>query len=238
MTNNINYLMYLLLLPENYYLMLYGRTLVSSKQNIKIKPEILNFEVRSINSNKGGNTGKITVELLGSKFNAFMKVKLVKGSDTIFAEALQLVNITKVFVRFNLKDAVPGFYNVIVEHLCEGTIVIPNGFEIKNGTPNFLSLNPIAPNNVRAGRVISYTVEYANLGNTDIIAPSIDIKSYAGAPISIDAAGLASNKTLLHIPLQISGEPNNILRPGVTGSIIIYSRAITGLGFTISVSNQ
>jgi len=226
------------LFKGNYYMMLYGRTLVSNKQNIKIKPEILNFEVRSINSNKGGNTGKITVALSGSKFNAYMIVKLVKGSDTIYAEALQFVNITKVYVRFNLKDAIPGLYNVIVEHLCEGTIVIPDGFEVKNGTPNYLSVNAIAPNNVRNGRIASFTVEYANLGNTDIVAPSIDIKSYAGSPISLDAAGLASNRMLLHIPLQIPGEPNNILRPGITGSIVIYTRTVAGLGFTISVSNQ
>ncbi|MFZ4411773.1 MAG: CARDB domain-containing protein [Bacteroidales bacterium] len=225
------------LFKGNYYMLLYGRTLVSPQQKIKITPEILNFEVRSINSNKGGNSGKITVALLGSKFNAFMKIRLQRGNDTIHAESLQLVNITKAFVKFNLINAVPGFYNVIVEHLCEGTIVIPNGFEVKNGTPNYLSVNAIAPNNVRAGRVISYTVEYANLGNTDIIAPSIDIKSYAGAPISVDAAGLSNNATTLHIPLQILGEPNNILRPGITGSIVIYSRALTGLGFTISVSN-
>ena len=226
------------LFKGNYYMLLYGRTLVSNKQNINIKPEILNFEVRSINANKGGNTGKITVALLGSKFNAFMKVKLVKGNDTIYAESLQLVDITKVFVLFNLKDAAPGFYDVIVEHLCEGIITIPNGFEVKSGTPNYLSINAIAPNNVRNGRVASFTVEYANLGNTDIVSPSIDIKSYAGSPISVDAAGLANNATFLHIPLQIPGEPNNILRPGITGSIVIYTKTVAGLGFTISVSNQ
>ncbi len=226
------------LFKGNYYLMLYGRTVVANKQNITIKPEILNFEVRSINANKGGNSGKITVALLGSKFNAFMKIKLVKGNDTIHAEALQFINFTKVFVRFDLKDAVPGIYNVIVEHLCEGTIVIPNGFEVKNGAPNFLSVNAIAPNNVRNGRIASFTIEYANLGNTDIVAPSINIKSYAGSPISLDAAGLANNSMQLNIPLQIQGEPNNILRPGVTGSIVIYTRTVAGLGFTISVSNQ
>jgi len=226
------------LFKGNYYLMLYGRTSISTRQNINIKPEILNFEVRSINSNKGGNTGKITVVLLGSKFNSYMKIRLVKGNDTIHAEELQFVDITKVFVRFDLKDATPGFYDVIVEHLCEGIITIQNGFEIKNGTPNYLSVNAIAPNNVRNGRVASFTVEYANLGNTDIVAPSIDIKSYAGSPISIDAAGLSNNATFLHIPLQIQGEPNNILRPGVTGSIVIYTRTVAGLGFTISVSNQ
>ncbi len=226
------------LFKGNYYMMLYGRTLISNQQNINIKSEILNFEIRSINANKGGNTGKITVALLGSKFNSFMIVKLVKGSDTIYAEALQFIDITKVYVRFDLRDAVPGFYDVIVEHLCEGTIEISNGFEVKSGTPNYLSLNAIAPNNVRNGRVASFTVEYANLGNTDIVAPSIDIISHAGSPISIDAAGLANNATTLQIPLQIQGEPNNILRPGVVGSVVIYTRTIAGLGFTISVSDQ
>jgi hypothetical protein len=167
-----------------------------------------------------------------------MKIKLVKGLDTIYADNIQFVNITKVFVRFNLKNAIPGLYNVVVEHLCEGTIVVPNGFEVKNGAPNYLSVNAVAPNNVRPGRVATFTVEYANLGNTDIIAPSIDIKSYAGSPISIDAAGLSANTSVLHVPLQIQGEPNNILRPGITGSVVIYTKTVAGLGFTISVANQ
>lgn len=226
------------LFKGNYYMLLFGRTPVSTKQNINIKPEILKFDVRSINANKGGNTGKITVALLGAKFNEYMKVRLIKGTDTIHAESLQFVDITKVFVRFNLKDAMPGLYDVVVEHLCEGIKEIPNGFEVKNGTPNYLSVNAIAPNNVRTGRITSFTVEYANLGNTDIVAPSIDIKSYTISPISLSAAGLAYNNTFLHIPLQIPGEPDNILRPGITGSIVIYTKTTAGLGFTISVSNQ
>ena len=226
------------LLKGNYYLMLYGRTLVSNKQEIKIKPEILQFDVRSINSNKGGNTGKITVALSGSKFNSFMKVRLAKGNDTIYADTLIYVDLTKVFVRFNLKDANPGLYNVIVEHLCEGTIEIANGFEIKNGSPNFLSVNAVAPNNVRKDRNASFTIEYANLGNTDIIAPAIDIISYSGSPIALSTSNLSINSTHLHIPLQIAGEPSNILRPGVTGSIVIYTRTSGGLGFTINVTNQ
>ncbi len=222
----------------NYYLMLYGRTLVGNTQEIKIKPEILEFDVRSINADKGGNTGKITVALSGSKFNAFMKVRLAKGNDTIHADTLFFVDLTKVYVRFNLKDALPGMYNVIVEHLCEGTIEIANGFEVKTGAPNFLSINAVAPANVRSNRIVSFTLEYANLGNTDIVAPAIDIISYSGSPIALNTSSLAVNTTQLHIPLQIPGEPNNILRPGITGSIVIYTQTSAGLGFTITVSNQ
>ena len=172
----------------NYYLMLYGRTLVGNTQEIKIKPEILEFDVRSINADKGGNTGKITVALSGSKFNAFMKVRLAKGNDTIHADTLFFVDLTKVYVRFNLKDALPGMYNVIVEHLCEGTIEIANGFEVKTGAPNFLSINAVAPANVRSNRIVSFTLEYANLGNTDIVAPAIDIISYSGSPIALNTS--------------------------------------------------
>ncbi len=226
------------LFKGNYYMMLYGRTLVSNKQEIKIKPEILSFEVRSINANKGGNSGKITVQISGSKFNAYMKISLVKGSDTIYAEQLTFVDLTKVYARFNLKDAAVGFYNVLVEHLCEGIIEIPNGFEVKNGAPNYLSVNAVAPNNVRANRITSFTVEYANLGNTDILAPAIDILSYTGSPIALNTSELNNNNTMLHIPLQINGEPDNILRPGVTGSLVIYTKTSAGLGFTITVANQ
>lgn len=218
-----------------YYLLLYGKTSVSSLQTITLKPQILDFEVRSIQANYGGNTGITTVLLTGSKFTPYMKVSLIKGNDTIRADTLIFINFTKAYVRFNLKDKTVGMYKMQVHHFCEGTLEIPNAFEVKSGTPNYLSINVVHPANARANKVTSFTIEYANLGNTDLIAPSIDIVSQAGAPIALDASGLSSNSTQLHIPLQIPGEPYNVLRPGVTGSIIIYTRTTAGLGFTISI---
>ena len=113
-----------------------------------------------------------TVLLTGSKFTPYMKVSIIRGNDTITADTLIFINFTKVYVRFNLKDKTVGMYKMHVHHFCEGTLEIPNAFEVKSGTPNYLSINVVHPANARANKVTSFTIEYANLGNTDLIAPS------------------------------------------------------------------
>ena len=66
-----------------YYLMAYGTTThIDStgqfvrEQTIDLKAEIIPFEIREINSNKGGNTGNVTIELKGAKFSPDMEVSL------------------------------------------------------------------------------------------------------------------------------------------------------------------
>ena len=67
--------------------------------------------------------------------------------------------------------------------------------------------------------------------------PTIIVDSHTGAPIALDADDLGLGLTQIVIPLQVAGEPNNILRPGVTGSVVIYTFTSAGIGITIGSPN-
>ncbi|MCD4736097.1 MAG: hypothetical protein K8R53_08650 [Bacteroidales bacterium] len=49
----------------NYYLLLYGNTLAGNEQNIDLLAEILEFEIRAVDPETGGNTGPVTIRADG-----------------------------------------------------------------------------------------------------------------------------------------------------------------------------
>lgn len=71
-----------------YYITVYGRHLFtqpinSPPQPITLKAEILPFAIRTVNSNKGGNTGNVTVKIEGSKYVTGMVAKLKSTTSSL-----------------------------------------------------------------------------------------------------------------------------------------------------------
>ncbi|MCD4680911.1 MAG: hypothetical protein K8S00_11040 [Bacteroidales bacterium] len=225
------------LLEGNYYMLLFGSTFVGNSQSISLLATILNFEIRSIKASTASNRGKVTVELNGSKFVPLMEVWLENTTDTIYPDTIIYVDRSKVFITFELYEEAIGLYDVIAHNFCVGTTSLQNGFEIIDGDKGKLGIDIVTPATARPKRVTSFTVEYANIGHTDITNPTIIVDSHTGAPIAIEADDLGLELTQIVIPLQIPGEPNNILRPGVTGSIVIYTYTSAGIGITIGSPN-
>ncbi len=62
--------------------MVYGETSNGTEQEIELLAKILNFTLRSIETNIGGNTGTVTVEIEGSKFDNTMQIALENGTNT------------------------------------------------------------------------------------------------------------------------------------------------------------
>jgi len=225
------------LLEGNYYMLLFGNTVAGSEQQISLLAEILNFEIRSIKPSTAANRGKVTVELNGSKFVPLMQVCLQNSTDTIYPDTMYYVDRSKVFVTFELYGEAIGLYDVMAHNFCEGVVSLQNGFEIIDGEKGKLGIDIVTPTVARPHRVTSFTIEYANIGHTDIKNPVIQVESHTDAPIARDPDNLGLGLKYIEIPLQIVGEPNNILRPGATGSIVIYTYTISGIGISISSPN-
>ena len=134
------------------------------------------FEVRSVDAASGGNTGKVTVVMEGSKFDTSLKVRLKKGTSVYTADTVVFVNSTKVFVTFNLKGANLGLYDVEAIKNNIDTARLKNGFTIVTGVPSDLEINVSKPANVRPQVVSVMSVEFANNGNTDIKIPTLTLK--------------------------------------------------------------
>ncbi len=237
-----------------YYLLVYGNTTVGSQQSISLYAQILDFEILSVNANKGGNTGLVTVKMRGSKFEPSMTVSLQNGTDTITATNVHYVDPTIVYPTFDLTGTTLGNYDVVAELSggnpitgnggsnspvyqpdAETIAILTDGFEIVAGLPADLQLNVIQPSNSRTNSVVSMSIEFTNGGNVDLTTNTIIITSLAGAPLSLTVNGLSDMLTELPILLSEPNGPPGILRPGFSGSIVFYSRSTSGLGFMIKL---
>ena len=217
----------------------FGHSPVRETQHVTVEARILPFEIRSIAPNVGANSGNVTVKLIGSKFRIDMPVWLSKynpetgDSTLIYASSLRYVNFNQVYATFNLDGAPLGIYSMNAYNYCAGTYTLRDCFEVIEGEQGKLITNLIIPEGLRGNRYCCLTLEYGNLGNTDIVAPIIKLTSIDDSYIGLRRGELNIHRTELTIPLQVEGEPANILRPGVRGTVTIYCFTNGGLTFRI-----
>ncbi|MBO9566091.1 MAG: hypothetical protein J7621_25170 [Niastella sp.] len=219
--------------PGTYYLMINGRMRTGTTQPVKVKASVLHFEIRSVEAAEGGNTGVATVLIKGSKMNGVTAVRLRNATGTITAESVQIIDPVSLYARFDLNGAAAGTYDVVAVHENGDSTALEQGFTIVAGAATQLTTNVISPPNTRPSNVLSIQVEFANTGNTDIINPVVRLTSLGGAPIALKPADLVNAGKELTLTLQEPGGPAGRLRPGAKGTVIVYAKATTVLGFML-----
>lgn len=226
-----------------YGVSVWGYTPKGDIQEVTIEAKILPFEIISVDSDHGGNTGKVTVKLTGSKFRYDMPVKLFQYAadsthiNVIKADTLYYKNYNEVMVTFDLTGAKTGLYSIEAWNYCAGYTYLDNSFTVEEGLPANLSTNIIIPEGLRPNRYCILTLEYGNIGNTDIENPKILLRSLGGSWIGLRRGELNIHRTELNIPIGEDGEPDNILRPGKRYTISIYCYTNDELIFTTDVNN-
>lgn len=239
------------LLPGTYYILVYGQSsaisleLVNGQyqyvdvttQEVSLLAEILNFEIRNVDANQGGNTGNVTVELKGAKFDEAMAILLANAEgDTIAAGNVNLFSPTLAYVTFDLLDADTGYYHVIGINGVGDTAVVENGFQVIEGGEPSLSTIVYHAESVPRQRIITFELEFINDGNIDLIDPIAHLSSLAGAPVSLTQPGLSESLQELDILLKEFNGPAGVLRPGAGGVVTVYTRSVSPLGFLVSYS--
>ncbi|MBQ2906448.1 MAG: right-handed parallel beta-helix repeat-containing protein [Bacteroidales bacterium] len=226
--------------PGYYGVSVLGNDPVDGEQMVTIEANILPFEIRAVEDNVGGNTGKMTVKLIGSKFRYDMPVKLFMGSpedstiyNVIEADTVYYVNFNEVFVTFNLEGAEEGVYSIEAYNYCAGFTYLMDCFMIVPGLPENLATNLIIPEGLRQNRHCILTLEYGNIGNTDIVNPVLKLCSIGGSWIGLERGEINIHKTELDIPTDNEEEPEGILRPGVRHTVSIYCFTNESLEFVI-----
>ncbi|HRY31771.1 MAG TPA: CARDB domain-containing protein [Bacteroidales bacterium] len=220
-----------------YYLLVYGTSSLPAPQQIQLHASILPFRIVSIDAVRGGNTGEVTLRLNGSKFTPSMSVYLTKDDEVIPGTGLIFFDQTRVFVTFDLDNADTGVYTVVADKFCDGMALLEDAFTIASGTIPDLQVNLYYPSAARPAGIVSILIEYANAGNIDLVAPEVEFKSVVSAPVSLTVSGLSQGLTSLLLPLREHNGPADVLRPGMGGTITVYSKASAGLAFTLLLPN-
>ena len=211
----------------NWYLLVYGSTAQGNAQAIRLYAQKLNFEIRSVDASQGGNTGRVTVRLRGSKFQPGMAVRLEKaGLDTLNASRILYVDASDLFTTFDLDGKAIGTYDVVVETDSGAVARLPESFEVMTGLPPELLVDVDYPSSARVGRVIFMTINYTNAGNVDVPLTNRFIINREGAPLAFDVDKLGAAVSSLPLRLRERGVAISELRPGASGKIVVYTRTI------------
>lgn len=213
-----------------YYLMALGNKEGGGPQNINLLAHLRPFEITSVESNKGGNTGFTTVQITGAKFTPDMVVSLL-GDTTIVADTIYYISPVKVFARFNLNGAPIGSFNMEAVKPGIDTTVRGDAFEVVQGAPNNLLVEFKHPPRINLRAVVggaaprwNMIAQYKNAGLNDIPIPEIPVESIGGAPISLSSHDLATTGGSLQVLVRCveNNGPTDVLRAGAEGSVIVY----------------
>ncbi|MEM7373824.1 MAG: LamG-like jellyroll fold domain-containing protein [Bacteroidota bacterium] len=246
-----------IIVPEldsgTYYVMAYASNTSGGIQNVSLLADILTFEIVSVDDDKGGNTGSVTVKIKGSKFEPNMIVRLEEPSfGSITAYNVYYVDPTLVYASFDLYGASIGFYDVVLELPDSSIASLVDGFEIENGplgggggggsgsgsgnfnytcyapihlTDDFLEVEYVLLPEVRPNWIVPITIYFTNISNVDIPIPKRFIVSLDDAPIAFSVGDLNESKTELFVELKEIGGPPDVLRPKAGGVIKFYAKA-------------
>jgi hypothetical protein len=231
--------------PETYYVMAYGNTTLGNQQAVTLKAEIIDFDIRSVRTNVGGNTGPVTVRIRGAKFEPNMTVEL--DGDTlggIQAFDVMYVSPTEIFARFSLSSGnptsawtsegmTPGLYDVVLTKTNGEEARLEDGFTIEAGEPALLTAALQYPTEALPGQVIPMTLQFANNSNVDIPAANLSVVSLEGAPLAPTPAQLKYGFPDIQLRLTELNGPPGVIRPGAIGSIQMYTKANAPMLFKI-----
>lgn len=208
-----------------YYLMASASTTNRSPQSINLLAEIIDFEILHVNTSSGTNTGSVTTQVIGAKFDTIMDFRLTDANGYTPAQKVKFTNTTESYVTFNLTDLPAGTYNVEAE-LPGGIVTFKeNAFVVEQGLPAELSTNIVAPSSVREGSITTINIEYGNNGATDLNVSGFLVVSPNGYHIALTPEGLAEGRDSLTFSTAEVGMDPDIIRPGYFATQTIYVNA-------------
>jgi PKD repeat protein len=128
------------------------------------------LSLQSMYPTKGGNTGSVTVTILGGGFTDQAAVLLkknnreIRGSNTFTSE-----NGKIVYSTFNLREEEVGLYDLVVS-TDNASNLLRSAFEIEPGKESDLMVNVSGRDAIRVGLAQEYQVSITNLSNTQTLA--------------------------------------------------------------------
>ncbi len=222
----------------NYFLLLNNRAATTANMPFTLLANKLNFAIHSVETNIGGNTGVVTVALTGAQFDTLMQVQLEAAGDTIVSAHTVFIDPTKAYAAFNLAGAARDVYNVVVINENSARATLPRGFEVVAGSEPRLRVGIEHSQALREGGISQVQVYFSNEGNVDI-HQELFIESANGHPISLSLDGLATGNTGIYVPVaEASGYPSPNLRPGASGSVLIFVLAREGSTNNLASNDQ
>jgi len=198
--------------------------------------------ITSLSTDKGGNTGLVTVEIKGGWLDPNAAVSLVRiGYEDIIAQTVSGdPNRTTLTAAFDLRDKEPGEYNLTVTNPDGQSTTAPSPFTIEESREPELWMEIVGREKIRVRRPATYIVRYGNKGNVQAWDCYVIIKFSPGGYFKVDLPGfeeysneyLSSEGNSLVVPISIlpsgsSAEFTFRLKTYQTSNIKMWSQIIS-----------
>jgi RHS repeat-associated protein len=184
------------------------------------------FEVRNITPDKGSNAGQVTVTLEGAQFTPDAQVNLISPTGGIqSASQMRWQDNSTLLATFDLTTLAIGNYDVQVIDQ-GGTATDESGFTVNSGPVGELAVSLTVPDAVRAWWTGEATVNYRNIGETDIPAPLWMLQATGGL---LRQAGEErfTEDSIQFLGTGSDGDPST-LSPGESGSFSVQFQPLAG----------
>ncbi|MEZ4687005.1 MAG: hypothetical protein R3B47_13335 [Bacteroidia bacterium] len=152
-------------------------------------------KVEKISPRKGGNTGDVTMTIIGQGFTPETRV-ILRGngfSDIVGQDSGRvIVGGVEMRIPFILRNEPPGLRDVVIQ-IPGDTIVLKGAFTIEQGGKADPWADVITPNFVSRGHDQSYFIAFGNSGNIDAVgvpiwlalSPNMDLNRMDYAEITL-----------------------------------------------------
>ncbi|MBI5760356.1 MAG: carboxypeptidase regulatory-like domain-containing protein, partial [Planctomycetales bacterium] len=210
-----------------YYVLVFAASTPTS-ETFTLTASPTGFAIDSISPTRGGNTGRMTISIAGSQFDANSQPRLIdSASQTINPVSVAFTNSTLISATFDLTGRATGPATVEVVNTGNFVASLPDALNIVAGGQGRLVTTISAPDRVRLGRDFVAYVTYTNAGDTDLIAPIFRVINSGSSTLSLTKDRTVTASIIELIGVNPNGAPAGILPPGATGRIPIYGRAAT-----------
>jgi WD40 repeat protein len=222
-----------------YYVLVTAPYLTAGSISATITAMFQGFYVSRVEGGSVGNAGKATIRIRGTGLapasallpppadggpagdagaTALIVTLTSPSSTTISPTWVGWNGFTTAFATFDLTSAQVGAYSVNVTQVASSTtLTLAQAVNVGVGAGPNLKLSMQAPPQLRQGRTYSFTLNCANLGDGDAVAPFVSVTS--AQPGSLRNSHGATVQNQLSWLAGATGWPSGVLPAGATGSI-------------------
>jgi len=208
------------------YLSIYGHEVPPIGEPYTIVVHPVGQTLVDVTPHSAGNAGQVTLELFGLPFVDGLQIQLRQiGQPPITADQVTLESPTHLRAHFDLQGMSIGSYDVVTHWPAGGEASLPGAFTITPGVGYHLEDRLVVPSPVRPGREYNLTLEYANTGDADMLAPLFILTS--SVPVRMKPLGATDWFTGTVYMLGVNpGRPAGVLPLNTQGSIPVQFQAI------------
>ncbi|MBF0449143.1 MAG: hypothetical protein HQK75_00045 [Candidatus Magnetomorum sp.] len=171
----------------DYFISLFGNT-CDDQTPFELSLEYLvNLRIHNLSIHKGANIGMTTLHMEGVHFQPDTQVRLEhEGESLQRVVSVNVQNSGNITVTLDLSHLNEGMYDIVLEN--------PDGehaqtaFEVVNENSGELFARLLIPGYVAQNKTCYFTLEYGNIGHSDILAPLLVISTGDGGWLRKDNA--------------------------------------------------